>query len=224
MQVLEADLLNWCLNTGLEGSEFEHSSFWPDKLRKELGQQREAEIISTLCEILAEEKPEAVEFEEYATSTPNPLESRLGSIRGRDGKTVTYFIRIQDSLRASAVSLMGILVALHTGYLGAIVPALTALKNTWDNLVSLHETKDGDALTLLKTLAHLRANKSIKKPTDHKECFPTTAELLSECKLDEVSAMDAIKKLNGLGLIKCYAWGGQVGDLGGLDNRWSEKV
>jgi hypothetical protein len=169
--------------------------------------------------------------EKIPNQPPPPLPQGYGlrlRTRYKQGHTESMtFFRIKDSWQSTALSLIGLGLALaYANPIGAIIPAANLVLNTWKNFVVLRRPDDSLQIETYEALVNAQAeiakSKSVaKNPTveDIHRVGKTKPTLVT---LDNV--LDGLKRLRERNLVEVASWGKNSDDYSNIQNRWRPKL
>jgi hypothetical protein len=180
----------------------------------------EAEAVrQALAGVLLEEaEAGTVGRRHVALVVPPGFKSILYRREGDDGVSQVVVFNLQDAATETAISLLGVLVAVFTGSwsFGTVISAAGVAKTLWSKLKVLRRPEDAEAIEALEALARARAKLFT---AGHNEA-PSTAQIEAEAMLPAEALRRALGRLKTLRVIEVARWAGQAEDMAPPGTTW----
>jgi len=189
-----------------------------------------AELTRQLVAVLEDESFTAVSTRIANQRAPAPASGYGLRLRAKykDGQPESMtFYRITDSWQSTALSLVGLAIALATqSHPGPIVPSASLVLNSWKQLVTLRKPADALEIDTYEALTAALAKLSMRTLSAKQ---PTALEVFDSRPEGSVlptarDAIDGLKRLKELNLVEVASWGRNSGDYANELNRWQPKI
>ena len=225
--VYEVELIDYAVTNALEivAPDVDTQSF-QESMRVDLA----AEITRQLVEVLEDESFTAVITRIANQRTPAAVSGYGLRLRAeyRNGQPESMtFYRITDSWQSTALSLIGLAIALATqSHTGPIVPSASIVLNSWKQLVTLKKPAHALEIDTYEALTAALARLSMRTLSAKQ---PTAIEVF-DSRLEEsvmstaADAIDGLKRLKELNLVEVTSWGRNSSDYANESNRWQPKI
>ena len=206
----------------------------PDLDTSSLQESLPADLVAELTRQLAEVLEDS-SFTSVSTRIHNQTAPAAQSGYGlrlrkkyKDGEPDSMtFYRIKDSWQSSALSLLGLAIALAThSNAGPIVPSASIVLNSWKQLVTLSKPADALEIDTYEAMIAAFAKLSMRILSAKQ---PTALEIFDARHVNSViskasDAIDGLKRLKELNLVEVASWGGNSGDYSHEGNRWQPRI
>jgi hypothetical protein len=189
-----------------------------------------SEIIQQLAQVLDDQSFTALATRIAGQRAPAPASGYGLRLQAdyKDGQPESMtFYRITDSWQSTALSLLGLAIALAThSHTGPIVPSAGIVLNSWKQLVRLRKPADALEIDTYEALTAALARLSMRTLSAKQ---PTALEVFDSRREGSVlstirDVIDGLKRLKQLSLVEVSSWGGNSGDDANESNRWQPKL